>query len=311
MTYDTGGGLPLLLSSSSSNMSAENDGTQPNIVPFSELGTPPESPWVWWRAFGLLYIIFMTALSLVILVPLLPCILLLTLYRRYIFRCPQYHTQPKALRVAVIGGGWSGLQCMSRLKALGVEHVTGYERYDAFGGTWHPKLRYHSIQIHGAMWITSFSKYPYSKVADDQNGKVSGEEVEDYVIRFADDKGLNENYKLNSRVVHLKYESEARTAMLVIEAREKKDPLISSFTHRRLLSPAFQIFQDRSHLVARFFIASNLRKINLMRFCAMRRKLSWLAVRRQGLISHFVSSVVDTRRSTGYTVHHTSFGNMS
>lgn len=106
---------------------------------------------------------------------------------------------------------------MSRLKSLGVEHVTGYERYDAFGGTWHPKLRYHSIQIHGAMWITSFSKYPYSKVADDQNGKVSGEEVEDYVKRFADDKGLNENYKLNSRVVHLKYESEARTAMLVIE----------------------------------------------------------------------------------------------
>ena len=144
-----------------------------------------------------------------------PLLLLMSLVRRLLFFRVKYHTEPNELRVAIIGGGWAGCQCMARLKELGVEQVAGFERHDALGGTWHPELRYHTVEIHGAMWVTSFS--PFSpKDRDVNDGKVVGEEMEAYLQRFADSKQLHKHYRLQSKVAGIKYDSSSRTAVLTV-----------------------------------------------------------------------------------------------
>ncbi|CAE8636876.1 unnamed protein product [Polarella glacialis] len=199
----------------------------PLITKFSELVTPPESCCSWWRPFWLLYTVLMSTIVAALLVALLPLIVLLTLFRRAwsCYACSRYHTQPSKLKIAVIGGGWSGLQCISRLRELGVRDITGFERNDALGGTWHPKLRYHSIQVHGAMWVTSFDCYPYNAADRDANdGKVLGAEAQNYVKRFATDKGIEALYQFNTKVVAVKYDSAQRTVAPKGETVAPKQP---------------------------------------------------------------------------------------
>lgn len=198
----------------------------PLITKFSGLGTPPESS-SWWRPFGLLYVVLMSTTVAALLVALLPLIVLLTLFRRAwsCWACSRYHTQPSELRIAVIGGGWSGLQIISRLQELGVRDITGFERNDALGGTWHPNLSYHSIQIHAPMWITSFDRYPYNAEDRDVNdGKVLGAEMQNYIKRFATDKGIDALYQFNTKVVAVKYDSDQRKQPAEGESMAPKQP---------------------------------------------------------------------------------------
>ena len=132
----------------------------PVVTPFSKIGSPPEKCCSWWQPCATLYALVMTSFVILLLVALLPIIILFTVVRRIwsCVACSRYHTPPSSVKVAVIGGGWSGVQIISRLQELGVNDITGFERYDDVGGTWHPKLSYHSIQIHGAMWATSLDK---------------------------------------------------------------------------------------------------------------------------------------------------------
>ena len=109
----------------------------PALTPRSQIGTPPEKCCPWWRPFGVLYAFVMTSLVLLLLVALMPIIILFTIVRRIwsCFACCRYHTPPSSVKIAVIGGGWSGVQIISRLKELGVSDITGFERYDDVGGT--------------------------------------------------------------------------------------------------------------------------------------------------------------------------------
>ena len=59
-----------------------------------------------------------------------PLMLLFTLVRRLYFCRVAYHTHPKEVKIAIIGGGWSGCQSMARLKELGVAQATGFELHD-------------------------------------------------------------------------------------------------------------------------------------------------------------------------------------
>ena len=83
--------------------------------------------------------------------------------------------------------------------------MRGFEQNDRWGGTWHPRLRYHNLQIHGAMWITSFKDFPYSTDKDINDGKVSGEEVLRYIDRFGKEKNLMDAYTFNAQVIEIKY----------------------------------------------------------------------------------------------------------
>ena len=50
----------------------------------------------------------------------------------------RYYASPANQHIAMIGGGWSGLQGMAHLHELGMHNVKGFEQYDWWGGTWHP-----------------------------------------------------------------------------------------------------------------------------------------------------------------------------
>lgn len=214
---------------------------EPTIVPFSQLGLPPEkhvrnNPYigrrgrVWLELAEKLLLFALSITMLTCLVFLAPVILVCAVLQRIYVARMRHHSPPSGKRIAVIGGGWSGLQCMARLHELGFDvhggsgRVRGFERYDGWGGTWHPALRYHNLQVHGAMWITSFKDFPYSKDKDVNDGKVLGEELMRYVERFGDEKKLMDAYTFNAQVIEIKYSSgdDANDRMATIVLKNSK-----------------------------------------------------------------------------------------
>jgi len=190
-----------------------------DLTKFSELGEVPETC----RIFSPLYFLFVLVMSLlvtVLLVPALPFVVPFMIWRAIAYSGAQYIRQPKDVRVAIIGGGWSGVQAAARFGEFGIT-PTCYERGDGLGGTWHKGLKYHGVQIHGAMWITTFGDkngvVPYSANEDENDGKVIGEEMCNYVNRFANQKDVPGLYKLNSSVKTVKMDSKSVTGTLVIE----------------------------------------------------------------------------------------------
>ena len=181
--------------------------TIPTITRYSEIGDPPEKE----RRHGVQCYVDLILLGLLSAI-VLPCVLMLSpflllgaiIQRLYVARM-KYHTEPNKQRIAVIGGGWSGLQCIAQLHELGVHDVKGFEKNDRWGGTWHPRLRYHNVQLHSAMWLTTFKDFPYSSDKDINDGKVSGEEVLNYIDRFGQEKNLMDAYTFNAQVIEIKY----------------------------------------------------------------------------------------------------------
>jgi cation diffusion facilitator CzcD-associated flavoprotein CzcO len=151
-----------------------------------------------------------------VFIALSPLIVLYVVARRIWARTLHYYRPPEDLRVAIVGAGWSGLQCLQRFKELGVTDVDVFERYDEIGGTWSPNLRYHGLQIHGSMTVSSFDGFPYSDDPDVQGGKVMAEEVERYIHRFADAHELLPHCRFHSNVDALSYRSKDRTGTLTI-----------------------------------------------------------------------------------------------
>ena len=210
------------------------------ITPFSEIGTPPESISFLKYYGGLAFAVLLSILVIVVgVVPLLPLVLLGSMIRKIwtYFCCSKYRRPPSDLKIAVVGGGWSGVQIIARLRELGVRDITGFETNDDLGGTWHPNLRYHSVQIHGAMWATSFDKYPYTRNDGNANspgesksdfqdvfdGKILGAEAFAYVKRFAKHKKIDDCYKFNSKVVLVRYDSSKRNATLLVDHAPHKN----------------------------------------------------------------------------------------
>jgi RND superfamily putative drug exporter len=189
--------------------------TPPQVTPFSKLGTPVERR-PWWAPAGWLLVTLTSLVFYAILLALSPLLLSAIVGRRIWRRTLRYRRSPADLRIAVIGGGWSGLQCLQRFREIGVEQVDVFERYDDIGGTWSPHLRYHGLQIHGSMTVTSFDGFPYSEDPDVQGGKVMGEEVERYIHRFADARNLSSHCHLNSKVESLDYSSADGTGTLTV-----------------------------------------------------------------------------------------------
>jgi cation diffusion facilitator CzcD-associated flavoprotein CzcO len=153
---------------------------------------------------------------LAVFLALSPVALLYVVGRRLWVRRLRYHRRPEDLRIAVVGAGWGGLQCLERFRSLGVAQVDVFERYGQIGGTWGPHLRYHGLQIHGSMTVTSFDGFPYSDDPDIQAGKVMAEEVERYIHRFAEARGLLPHCRFDANVDALSCRSADRTATLAL-----------------------------------------------------------------------------------------------
>lgn len=192
----------------------------PLVQPASQMGTPPETQSFLEKVRELVFVVAIGLLTISLLVALLPFFLVMTAVRRIwaYFYCSKYHTPPSSVKIAVVGGGWTGIGIIQKLRELGVQDITGFEKNDDLGGTFHPNLRYHSLQIHGAMWATSFENYRYSPGNEDvMDGKVLGAEGQAYIKRFAKDREIFPFYEFNSNVTSVQYDSANRKATLVVE----------------------------------------------------------------------------------------------
>ncbi|HEY8589051.1 MAG TPA: NAD(P)/FAD-dependent oxidoreductase [Naasia sp.] len=188
------------------------------VTPYSQLGTPTETR-PWWAPAGWILVGVSTLLLYAAFLALSPLVLLYIGARRLWARRLRFRRRPEELRIAIVGAGWSGLQALQRFKELGVDQIDVFERYDDIGGTWSSNLRYHGLQIHGSMTVTSFDGFPYSDDPDVQGGKVMAEEVEHYIHRFADAHDLRRHCRFDSNVDAVDYRSADRTGTLTVTDR--------------------------------------------------------------------------------------------
>lgn len=204
------------------------DEAEPQVLNRASFQSPPESTPIY-RPLGWLFVTLIVTVQVILNVILSPILLICIIVRGIIFCNLKYRRPPKDVKIAIIGGGWSGLQACSRFKELGVENITCFERYDDIGGTWHPNLCYHGLTIHGAMTFTSFSKFPYSetdgniapsKFLDEMDGRVNAQEVRRYIHRFASAKQLRPHYKFDSTVTGIEYDSKNRKATVHVQSSQ-------------------------------------------------------------------------------------------
>ena len=149
--------------------------------------------------FAFIFYVPMAALTLLCGVPLLPFVALVRWQRsRY-----KPWRSPREVRVAIVGGGWSGLQLAARFQELGVAWQ-GFEANDNFGGTWHPKGRYDGLALHTAAWLAAFADYPFATSSSDaykNDQRPSGAEMQQYLERFADEHDLRRGFFLS--LIHI------------------------------------------------------------------------------------------------------------
>ncbi|KAJ1630206.1 hypothetical protein T492DRAFT_1004778 [Pavlovales sp. CCMP2436] len=126
-------------------------------------GPPPEPPRPWWlRLAAAMFMLTANIALACVLLPLVPVLALLVCARHVLFSTHRLRRDPRDLRVAVVGGGWSGLGCLNRLKELGVEHATVFEARDDVGGTWHPTQAYHRTEFNPLAQLSVLTAFFYS-----------------------------------------------------------------------------------------------------------------------------------------------------
>lgn len=185
----------------------------PTILRLDDIDEPPEIYWTWYRPLALLFVVCVICLFVGLTLCFLPLLVIASLVRAYLVRRLTYHTHPKDIRIAIVGGGWSGLQIIDRLLELGVTQIQGYERWDDIGGTWNPKAAYFNQAIHAPMYMSSFANHPYH----DPNCKLRADQLQLYLKEFCEKKDLRKFYKFNANVKVIHYDQNSNKATLEIQ----------------------------------------------------------------------------------------------
>mmetsp|Transcript_18879 Transcript_18879/g.52727 ORF Transcript_18879/g.52727 Transcript_18879/m.52727 type:complete len:585 (+) Transcript_18879:74-1828(+) len=199
-----------------------HDSYKDGITLASEMGEPPErSRGTAKKVVDNILLGIVVTLALVCLALLTPFLAFCAVLQRVKVGRLRFREPPSKQRIAVIGGGWSGLQCAAELRELGVHQIKCFERNDGLGGTWHPALRYYKLQIHGCLWAMTFKDLPFSTCRDINDGKASGELVQDFLNKVGEYKNLTDYYAFNAEVVEVEQrehsQAKSREAMLVVK----------------------------------------------------------------------------------------------
>jgi cation diffusion facilitator CzcD-associated flavoprotein CzcO len=107
----------------------------------------------------------------------------------------------KPLNIAIIGAGPSGIAAGHELLKQGFSHFTIYDALDAPGGTW----RLHSYPgLACDVWAHSYS-FSYAPNPDWTASFVEQPEIQAYLARCAQEFGLDEHLRLNTRITTARY----------------------------------------------------------------------------------------------------------
>jgi cation diffusion facilitator CzcD-associated flavoprotein CzcO len=110
----------------------------------------------------------------------------------------------RRVRIAIIGGGFTGLGMGIRLRQVGIEEFEILERATSIGGTWrdnsYPGC---AVDVQSHLYSYSFAPNPnWTHVYSPQ------EEIWDYITRCADEFGVNEHVRLGHEVVAADWDEE-------------------------------------------------------------------------------------------------------
>lgn len=103
---------------------------------------------------------------------------------------------PVARRVAVIGGGVSGLAAARAFAERGHD-VVGIERADDFGGVWHPSQAYPGVQTQSPKDLYRYTDMP---MPEDYPEWPAGPQVHGYLCAYAARHALRERYVFGTSV---------------------------------------------------------------------------------------------------------------
>lgn len=108
-------------------------------------------------------------------------------------------------RVAIVGGGISGIGIAAKLKLAGIESFDVYEQSDDLGGTWRAN-RYPGLEVDVP---SRYYQYRFAPNPDWNYLFPPGREVWEYLNRVADDFGIRPHVSLRTRVSEAEWTGDA------------------------------------------------------------------------------------------------------
>ncbi len=115
---------------------------------------------------------------------------------------PNYLFLVESPRIGIIGSGFAGIGMAIRLRQVGIESFTVYERADDIGGTWRDNT-YPGCACDIRSHLYSFSFAPnsdWSRMHPEQA------EIQDYLRRLVADHGLHGKIRFGSEVTELRFD---------------------------------------------------------------------------------------------------------
>jgi len=102
-------------------------------------------------------------------------------------------------KVCVVGGGVAGLQTVENFKGIGVD-CTIFEKSPDVGGVWRSNYAEFGLQVPWELY-----EFPGFRYAEDENSErfIRGPQVQKYIKRFAEEKGIYPSCKFNTTVTRL------------------------------------------------------------------------------------------------------------
>jgi thioredoxin reductase len=127
-------------------------------------------------------------------------------------------------RIAIIGAGWTGLQSAALFcNKYGCEVVI-YEEKGSIGGTWAEKAGYMELRTHTPALSTEFIKFPFPEdMVPNRRRRVTQPVVEKYVRLYANETGLAEKIKYNSKVTCIDQVSEDKVEITILDKKTGED----------------------------------------------------------------------------------------
>jgi hypothetical protein len=124
-------------------------------------------------------------------------------------------------RVAVIGGGLTGIGCLTELIDAGHDAQL-YERDDDIGGVWHPANCYSGLSLHGASAAFEYHDFPLPDSVD-RARPISSTQVYEYLRAYFAHKGLYDHAQFETEVEKISYETSSGRYTLHLRKRGTGD----------------------------------------------------------------------------------------
>ncbi|WP_164479039.1 flavin-containing monooxygenase [Nakamurella antarctica] len=128
---------------------------------------------------------------------------------------PAHKVGKRAIRVAIIGGGFGGIAAAVKLKQSGQEDFVIFERSAGIGGTWWDN-RYPGAETDAAshMYCYSFARYDWSRT------HVGHSELRDYMEHVVDRFGLRPHFSLKQSIESVVWNEQRQHYVVTTHAGE-------------------------------------------------------------------------------------------